>query len=314
MQFEKIEIREDGFLEIQLSESLTFDDYLFSLIQEDRSCLYCIRDHRKTNHYYYDLHGFQSLRDYLNHGNEIKDYLAFLINLFTIMQKVTQKKRMIFDCDYIFLSPHGQHIRVLCVPVLAEQESEAFPQFIRRLCELLGEMKDYEVLGRLFAASLQETSIAVLLSDLHAIAFKREKALPFWKRWLKKKQKPIISEAEPLSARELPMELAEDATQVLFGFSQSALVSLDGTQRFELIGDVVKIGRAMDNDLVLSQASISSHHACYHVSEHRLMDLGSLNGTYVNDVKVQECVLKQGDRIRFAMETYLYTESEAVHA
>lgn len=63
------------------------------------------------------------------------------------------------------------------------------------------------------------------------------------------------------------------------------------------------VGRHQTADLILQSAEISRKHAAFLVKEDALwlQDLGSSNGTFVNDVRIQqETLLKNGDIIQFA--------------
>lgn len=63
----------------------------------------------------------------------------------------------------------------------------------------------------------------------------------------------------------------------------------------------VQIGRAPINDLVLTDTKISSRHAVIWVdgNEFRIEDLGSRNGTFVNDARINgPTVLRAGDTVR----------------
>jgi pSer/pThr/pTyr-binding forkhead associated (FHA) protein len=68
---------------------------------------------------------------------------------------------------------------------------------------------------------------------------------------------------------------------------------------FPLERDVVVIGRLDDSDVVLPDPEISRRHAEVRREngEFVLQDLGSTNGTLVNDEAVQERTLREGDRI-----------------
>jgi len=69
----------------------------------------------------------------------------------------------------------------------------------------------------------------------------------------------------------------------------------------ELVEDLITIGRAPDNMIVIADPSISSHHAQLQLAgeTYRLKDLDSTNGTRVNDVPTTETALRFDDRIRF---------------
>jgi phosphoserine phosphatase RsbU/P len=60
------------------------------------------------------------------------------------------------------------------------------------------------------------------------------------------------------------------------------------------------LGRSLGNDLVLSRMGVSRSHAEVLIQngEYLLCDLGSKLGTCVNDVRVEQAVLKDGDRIQ----------------
>jgi len=68
------------------------------------------------------------------------------------------------------------------------------------------------------------------------------------------------------------------------------------------------LGRAPTNDLVLPRVDVSGHHAMLYRDDGRvwLKDLGSSNGTFVNDRRVrQPATVTVGDRIRLGAATHL---------
>ncbi|WP_445114722.1 FHA domain-containing protein [Acinetobacter sp. WZC-1] len=63
------------------------------------------------------------------------------------------------------------------------------------------------------------------------------------------------------------------------------------------------VGRQQDADLILQSAEISRRHAVLLLADRALWvrDLGSSNGTYVNDLRIEhETLLKDGDVLQFA--------------
>lgn len=61
----------------------------------------------------------------------------------------------------------------------------------------------------------------------------------------------------------------------------------------------ISIGRAPDNDLAVDNLAVSNHHARVYVEGGRLVveDLDSLNGTFVNDLRIERATLHDGDSI-----------------
>ena len=60
------------------------------------------------------------------------------------------------------------------------------------------------------------------------------------------------------------------------------------------------IGREIDNSIIVTDRSLSRHHAQILILEDRaiITDLGSLNNTFVNEYKIDQCELNDGDWIR----------------
>jgi hypothetical protein len=83
-------------------------------------------------------------------------------------------------------------------------------------------------------------------------------------------------------------------------------------RRVVLDGRPLTIGRAADNGLVLDDGRVSRHHARLQGRRGTLVlaDLGSTNGSFVNDERVIEIALGEGDRIRLG-DTILLVESVA---
>jgi len=83
---------------------------------------------------------------------------------------------------------------------------------------------------------------------------------------------------------------------------RALLLVLSGTRlghRLVLGDAVVDIGRGSAAGLILDADSISRKHARIERfgGGHRIVDLGSTNGTYVNGVRIKEQILTDGDRI-----------------
>lgn len=76
----------------------------------------------------------------------------------------------------------------------------------------------------------------------------------------------------------------------------------------DLLDERVTLGRVVDNQIALEDASISSHHAEFILQgeSYLLKDLGSTNGTFVNGEPITESLLRPGDEIRFGNVSAVY--------
>ncbi|XP_076871350.1 centrosomal protein of 170 kDa isoform X2 [Brachyhypopomus gauderio] len=87
----------------------------------------------------------------------------------------------------------------------------------------------------------------------------------------------------------------------------------DGGTRHRLPREMIFVGRD-DCELMLQSRSVDKQHAVINyepaTDEHKVKDLGSLNGTFVNDVRIEEqqyVTLKAEDKLRFGYDTNLFT-------
>ena len=79
--------------------------------------------------------------------------------------------------------------------------------------------------------------------------------------------------------------------------------------RFALEGDVVTAGRAEESDIFLDDVTVSREHASLSrtpTGRLSIKDLGSLNGTYVNHVRVNETTLNSGDEVQIGKFKLIY--------
>ena len=104
----------------------------------------------------------------------------------------------------------------------------------------------------------------------------------------------IKTRVTPFSEPEIP-EDGQDCLVVIYAPSSNQL-----GKRFSLDEGVMRIGRGMENDVVLHSDSVSRRHARVEVraGSYHLVDTHSTNGTYVNDELVDDKALGRGDQIK----------------
>jgi pSer/pThr/pTyr-binding forkhead associated (FHA) protein len=109
----------------------------------------------------------------------------------------------------------------------------------------------------------------------------------------------------------LPVAINETSTPRLLVFTK------DGTRELSLEdADQVTIGRVDENDLVIEQEKVSRRHAevVRKGSLFILRDLGSSNGTWVNDEKISELVLQDGDMFRIGQGQVIFKSGFSVES
>lgn len=106
-----------------------------------------------------------------------------------------------------------------------------------------------------------------------------------------------LPKLEPL--QDLPLEAEERSALGALPVGSALLVAHEGPNRgarFLLDQDRVTVGRHPDADIFLDDVTVSRQHAVFEREGHnfRVVDTGSLNGTYINHDRVDSIVLRTG--------------------
>ena len=74
----------------------------------------------------------------------------------------------------------------------------------------------------------------------------------------------------------------------------------------------IAVGRHPDSDIVLDDVTVSRQHCRFdtHDQKLELEDLGSTNGTYVNDSRVEKASLKPGDEVMIGRFQFLVARGD----
>ena len=103
---------------------------------------------------------------------------------------------------------------------------------------------------------------------------------------------------------ELYKSLSAEAQNVISNLpkGEGILLILKGAgvgARYLLDAAQTKLGRDMNNEIILDDITVSRSHALITKSNgYRIKDLGSLNGSYVNAVAVKESAINAGDEVQ----------------
>ena len=84
------------------------------------------------------------------------------------------------------------------------------------------------------------------------------------------------------------------------------LVSLEGRGHILLDRVLIVVGRHRRCDVALDSLRVSRQHCCLALDVDRVLvrDLGSRNGTWINDTRIDEGVLQPGDELRIGHLRY----------
>ncbi len=118
---------------------------------------------------------------------------------------------------------------------------------------------------------------------------------------------PRLAELLKASTGVDPGAEAPQPSYVLPLTSLPYLVRSDGAE-LRLEGDVLNLGRAPDNHVVVNDQRVSRYHSVLkrQGTDYILEDAGTPNGTYVNDQRIQHRLLAAGDVIRVGHTTFVY--------
>lgn len=325
-----MEVRDDGFLEVVLKRTKDFDEYIFQQIHKDEHCLLCVRDPRSKTRLYYDTKGYLTLKEYLQaHLFAERELLPFLLYVLEDMVQVNAGKPVSMRLEHVFLSYDGGLLRFLVFPLVVDNwlfQKEELKQFLKDLLDCVRVTQDFAALGFLgYCLRSEDLTLPQVLQGLHDLQAAQAKPLGLLEKLFH------ITREEPFQVRDLPapktmavpsfaieeesggyavQKELESPTQELLAQDCSCLVDLKSWNSIRVDKAQFTIGRAKDNDLVLSGKTISQHHAC--IEEGVLKDCGSANGTYINGERITSRELKDQDVIRFANLQFRWQKEEIV--
>lgn len=114
----------------------------------------------------------------------------------------------------------------------------------------------------------------------------------------------------------------DELTQANRDYKRNALSSLraldaflivDGKRHVSLDRPIIRLGRHVDNDVVIAAPTVSRQHAQirWRYGKFVIFDLGSRSGTGVNGRMIREMVLEEGDVISLSNVSLVYGEGAA---
>lgn len=93
------------------------------------------------------------------------------------------------------------------------------------------------------------------------------------------------------------------------------IISLgDNNEVIELAEEPIHIGRSPKCEVQLQVDNVSRRHVrvSFRNEEYHIEDLGSTNGTYVNGIRVEKCVLRNHDQVEIGGVKILFKEEKTL--
>jgi Ca-activated chloride channel family protein len=275
-------------------------------------------------------------------GDEIKT-LALELALPGI-ESIGQQQIALLRFDYDEITDEGVEHRMLEMPVVvniaAEGEQPALPDplvsqsvLLLKSAQARQEAVEKADSGEYAAASevLRTAADAILQSGLHHPALDEEKdALLKQAESLEQgkeqydahKRKMMSTEAlytmtdrhgatQAMRVREIErmMQGSETTPEPPSGNGPTPSTLVWNEQRFPLTGDLIRIGRAPQNEIIIHAKGVSRFHCQIRRQDGQLLleDLGSTNGTLVGGLPIQKpYVLSAGDEVQVCTEKLVF--------
>ncbi len=117
---------------------------------------------------------------------------------------------------------------------------------------------------------------------------------------------PVISSAETMLGSRAKGPNGKHGDQLV------NISGIDAGQIFDVKNEVTTAGRHEASDVLLDDVSVSRHHALFtRTASGRIAvrDLNSLNGTYLNGVRVEETTLHSGDEVQIGKFKLVFWEA-----
>ncbi|MCL4378616.1 MAG: FHA domain-containing protein [Actinobacteria bacterium] len=121
-----------------------------------------------------------------------------------------------------------------------------------------------------------------------------------------------IGEQKAELIKEISQDILEDLKKI--PRDRVGLVVIKGPgigEKFFIDKQVLSIGRNTDSDILLDDITVSRKHAVIEKNNDKfvLVDLGSLNGSYVNSEIVNSRELRNGDKIQIGKYVFMFFSS-----
>lgn len=308
--------RDETKLYVQLENIEKLDVEVFDRMANDSYCVSSVLRDKENGIIMYSIKGYVCLDDFLKQYVFVKEEIyLFLEHLFEQAIASNRNKPILLDPNYIFLNPYGDTFYFIAVPICIEEwmfQKNRILEWIQYLANNIQTKTAFECIGYLMRfCQAEEFSLPNLVLGL-----KNLKKSYYPNRFsLFHRPKTVFRVKEAIyplyhSIQQNEVQEHRNETTVLNSVKKHAYLENE-TNQFELVQDIIEIGRSNHNDIVLPQKEVSSKHARITMTQDRyyIQDLKSSNGTFINEKKVQRKMrLREGMIVRFANVPFVFHE------
>ena len=305
----ELESMNSQHLIVHLKDPKLLDVTIFNRLNNDDFCLSCMIQNEKKARIIYALNGLIPLDCFLEqYVFEKEEGYIFLRQLFEQAIASNRNKPVLFDPDFVFVSPYGDYFGFVVIPIQVDSwmfQKSMCQTWIEYIARKFKTTTAFEIPGFLlnFLKS-DEFSLPNLVLGLDNIRrFYYPKRFTFFAS----KKQQVFKVKEPIQAfvYEEKEEVNKDEMektqllQVVYDFKAYLVYE---NEKYNLCNEVNIVGRAMSCDIRFSDRSISLQHAKITCVENRyyMQDLKSTNKTFINDKEVKRKMrLKAGMKVRF---------------
>ena len=298
---------DENHLYVHLKDPKLLDLSIFDRMSNDDFCLPCMLTNQNSASIVYAIEGFIPLHNFLSqYVFENEEGYIFLHQLFEQAIASNRNKPVLFDPDYVFVSPFGDRFAFIVVPIQITNwmfQRDMSEKWVEYIAKTMQTTTAFEIPGFLLKfLKSTEFSLPNLVLGLDNI---RELYYPKKFSFFKHRRIQTFKVKEPIQAfhKNKPVEsILEEKTQLLQVQINFSAYLMKGKEKYSLANEINLIGRAMSCDVRFQDSSVSLKHAKIICENERyyIQDLKSTNKTFLNDKEVKRKMrLKDGMHIRF---------------
>lgn len=298
---------DETHLYVHLKNPELLDVSIFERLSNDDFCLPCMLSNPKKGSIVYSIDGFIPLDDFLKqYVFEQEEGYVFLRQLFEQAIASNRNKPVLFEPDYVFVSPFGDRFAFVVVPIQVSNwmfQKDMSEKWVEYIAKTIQTTTAFEIPGFLLKFLKSEEfslpNLVLGLENIHSLYYPKKFSFFKKKKPENFKVKEPIQAIHKYQAAKTPLEEKTQLLQIPVTFHAYLQ---DGNEMYALSNEINMIGRAMICDIRLQDPSVSLKHAKIVCENDRyyIQDLKSTNKTYLNEKEVKRKMrLKHGMKVKF---------------